>query len=391
MRLRRFVTFLPTIVLLPLLAQSVSAAHRFADVPDNAWFTAYTEQAVDLGIVSGYQDGYGRPTGTFGPERAVTVAEALKISLLSAGYDVNRGIGYGHWAARYLSIATGENFEITHVQNLNVDRAANRAEVASMFADAFRLQRNSAQGNVFTDVTVATPYASAIEALAKDRIVSGDTDTSGNPTGRYRPMAAINRAETVKIAMEARGIYGTPGFQYSSFSSSSSSSRSSSSRSSGHCSLQDCGTAPGMPNWQCPDGSVGGPSCERLSDTSNPLSAGGRCGWLIRQCPVSSSRSSSSSSIAGQTFTMNYTNNGFQPSFIAIRVGDIVKFRNDADTALWVASNPHPTHSEYPELDMHASMSKGGEFSFKFDRTGTWGFHNHLRTSHQAVVSVDPR
>jgi hypothetical protein len=43
------------------------------------------------------------------------------------------------------------------------------------------------------------------------------------------------------------------------------------------CSAEDCGPAPGMPNWQCPDGSVGGPSCS--------VGADGVCGWQIIDCP----------------------------------------------------------------------------------------------------------
>ncbi|MBI3619324.1 hypothetical protein HY213_04820 [Candidatus Peregrinibacteria bacterium] len=45
------------------------------------------------------------------------------------------------------------------------------------------------------------------------------------------------------------------------------------------CSKGECGPAMGMPNRLCSDGSVGGPSCDRLSD--------GRCGWVIHQCPKS--------------------------------------------------------------------------------------------------------
>lgn len=32
-----------------------------------------------------------------------------------------------------------------------------------------------------------------------------------------------------------------------------------------------------MPNWQCPDGSTGGPVCTRTDD--------GSCGWVVRDCP----------------------------------------------------------------------------------------------------------
>jgi hypothetical protein len=43
------------------------------------------------------------------------------------------------------------------------------------------------------------------------------------------------------------------------------------------CDPAECGPAPGMPNYPCPDGSMGGPMCKRGED--------GVCRWMIVQCP----------------------------------------------------------------------------------------------------------
>ena len=44
------------------------------------------------------------------------------------------------------------------------------------------------------------------------------------------------------------------------------------------CSEDECGEPRmAMPNWTCPDDSVGGPVCERAAD--------GACGWVVRDCP----------------------------------------------------------------------------------------------------------
>lgn len=359
-------------------AVSYDASSRFTDVPQNAWFAPYVEQALQAGIVSGYTDSYGNPTGKFGPQNPVTVGEALKIAMEGAGHDVSRGVGYGHWAVKYMSVALGLGFDVARIPSLNLDRSATRAEVASLIADTFFVEQTSYTDHQFTDVTAATPYAAAIQALSRTGVISGDTDAAGNATGRFRPSAQVNRAETVKIVMGARDVYGLPGRG----SSTSSSSRSSS-RSSGTCTLQECGVAPGMPNWQCADGSIGGPSCERLPDN--------RCGWLIRQCTSSSSSSSRSSSSRRtvQTYFVTYTNTGFQPSFLSIRAGDKIRFRNESDTDMWVASNDHPFHDDYPEFDAHGSVRRYGEYTFTFDRVGTWGFHNHANHVHEGVVSVD--
>ncbi len=45
----------------------------------------------------------------------------------------------------------------------------------------------------------------------------------------------------------------------------------------GECRPEECGPAPGAPNFICEDGSVGGPVCERADD--------GVCGWNMRECP----------------------------------------------------------------------------------------------------------
>jgi len=43
------------------------------------------------------------------------------------------------------------------------------------------------------------------------------------------------------------------------------------------CTLEECGPAPGAPNYMCNDGSVGGPGpCERNAD--------GKCGYTFREC-----------------------------------------------------------------------------------------------------------
>lgn len=380
---RRFLTILPAVVLAPLLAVTSTYAVQFTDVPSSAWFAPYVSQAVEEGVVAGYKDQYGNATGKFGPENPVTVGEALKISLEGAGYDTSRGVGYGHWAAKYMSVALGLGFDMMQVQGLNLDRPATRAEVSSLIVDAFKVDHSTFIGGQYLDVNAGTPYASAIHALTKTSIVAGDKDAAGNPVGRFRPTEQVNRAEAVKIVIGARAAYGTPGHgTYVSSSSSRSSSRSS----SGACKIQDCGPAPAMPNWQCPNGSIAGPSCEKLPD--------GRCGWLIRQCSISSSsssRSSSSSKHAAQTYIITYTDNGFQPSFLAVRVNDVVKFRNQSTVGMWIASNPHPTHSDYPELDQRASVNAGGEYAFTFKKVGVWGFHNDLKLSTQAVISVDPQ
>jgi plastocyanin len=76
--------------------------------------------------------------------------------------------------------------------------------------------------------------------------------------------------------------------------------------------------------------------------------------------------------------TVNFTNNGFSPSSIEVKAGTIVTFVNQSSLGMWVASDPHPTHTNYPGFDEKGQVSNGGNYSFTFTKVGTWGYHNHL-------------
>ena len=52
---------------------------------------------------------------------------------------------------------------------------------------------------------------------------------------------------------------------------------------------------------------------------------------------------------------------------------------------LWVASDPHPIHSDLPGLDAKGAKES---YSFTFDTAGEWGFHNHLRASDTGTIIV---
>lgn len=188
----------------------------FEDVAQSSWYSTYVRSATEANIATGYRDANGKLTGKFGPSNNVTIAEALKMASESAGYDEGAygaviDSGMNHWASEYISVAKGEQFPIID-KFVRIDRPATRAEVASIFASAFQVElEDIAKGTVFKDVVLDTNYGAAVEALARDKVVSGDTMVNGQVTGTFRPTDNINRAEVVKIAMTARTTYGQPG------------------------------------------------------------------------------------------------------------------------------------------------------------------------------------
>jgi plastocyanin len=94
-----------------------------------------------------------------------------------------------------------------------------------------------------------------------------------------------------------------------------------------------------------------------------------------------------------ETVNVTYDNNGFEPKQITVAKGSSVNFANKTQMPMWIASAPHPEHTDYPELD--AGLIEGDHiapgnpsFSFKFDKPGTWSYHNHSVPEHQAVIVV---
>lgn len=86
---------------------------------------------------------------------------------------------------------------------------------------------------------------------------------------------------------------------------------------------------------------------------------------------------------------VTYTNEGFDPSIATIKQGQSVLFINKSSESLWVASNPHPSHSMYPAFDERTSIGPNGTFQFTFTQVGKWRYHNHLRSLREGTIVVD--
>jgi len=85
---------------------------------------------------------------------------------------------------------------------------------------------------------------------------------------------------------------------------------------------------------------------------------------------------------------ISYTSDGFDQNNITTKAGDSVRFTNSSNNLMWVASDNHPTHTLYAEFDQKTAVPKGGVFTFKFDKVGTWTFHNHVKPSDKGTITV---
>lgn len=79
----------------------------------------------------------------------------------------------------------------------------------------------------------------------------------------------------------------------------------------------------------------------------------------------------------------------FQPESLAVQKCTQVIFRNQDKVSRWPASNLHPTHGIYPEFDPLQPVEVGKDWSFVFDKVGSWRYHDHLAPSMRGTVTVE--
>lgn len=90
-----------------------------------------------------------------------------------------------------------------------------------------------------------------------------------------------------------------------------------------------------------------------------------------------------------ETTMVTYTDSGFSPKEIAVKVGMTVTWKNEnTGKQMWVASAPHPTHTDYPEFDAKQASANGGTYSFTFGKVGDWKYHNHMNPTDFGIVHV---
>jgi plastocyanin len=99
--------------------------------------------------------------------------------------------------------------------------------------------------------------------------------------------------------------------------------------------------------------------------------------------------------------TVVFTGSGFEPADITVEQGETVTWVNDGSRTMWVGSDQHPTHTEYAGTDVREhcengdqnsaafdQCSTGDRFSFTFEKTGEWGYHNHQPFVSGGTVTV---
>lgn len=161
-------------------AVSSGAATCFPDVPADAWFSRYVCRAKVDGSVE------GNPDGLFHPERAVNYAEATKILVELAGYELPQPAPNERWAwyTGYLRAAAENGVELSG--NVSADTELTRGQMARLAAafvaeaegelDAYR---DAEQGD-FADESSSSSVSSSSSASSESSVSSLSSSSSSS-------------------------------------------------------------------------------------------------------------------------------------------------------------------------------------------------------------------
>lgn len=88
---------------------------------------------------------------------------------------------------------------------------------------------------------------------------------------------------------------------------------------------------------------------------------------------------------SSQTITL--TQLGFSPDTVTVKAGTKVVWVNDSGAQQNVSSDPHPSNTDYPALNLGNFMN-GSSLSLVFAKSGVYKYHNHLNPSQKGVIIV---
>ncbi len=87
-------------------------------------------------------------------------------------------------------------------------------------------------------------------------------------------------------------------------------------------------------------------------------------------------------------YTVVFGKDGFSPASLKVYVGDRVTFISENEVLFWPASDPHPTHEIFSLFDSKKNISVGERWSFVFEQSGIWRYHDHLSSTYRGTIEV---
>lgn len=108
------------------------------------------------------------------------------------------------------------------------------------------------------------------------------------------------------------------------------------------------------------------------------------CGGSSPTAPSGGSGGGSSSGPGPVGATITITSGGMSPNTVSVNVGQSVTLVNNDSRSHEISSNPHPSHTECPALNLGALAPGQSRTSNAFTTARTCGYHDHLDPGNSA-------
>lgn len=89
-----------------------------------------------------------------------------------------------------------------------------------------------------------------------------------------------------------------------------------------------------------------------------------------------------------QEAQITYGDSGFEPTSLTVKVNEQVSVVNNSSKTLQFDSDPHPEHTDNPELNVE-TVEPNQTKTFSVSKTGIFGVHNHLNPSERMTLTVE--
>lgn len=104
--------------------------------------------------------------------------------------------------------------------------------------------------------------------------------------------------------------------------------------------------------------------------------------------PDTSTTTDTTTTTPQKVAVITYVNNAFSPSVVTIASGGSVTFTNADTKSINIASDPHPSHTEYPALNLGLLSTGKTSESVSFSKAGTYSYHNHINATQAGTIIV---
>lgn len=91
-----------------------------------------------------------------------------------------------------------------------------------------------------------------------------------------------------------------------------------------------------------------------------------------------------------RVYTVYYGLGVFSPTNIRIHAGDSVRFQNDGNAAIYIATDLTDGIPDLAGFDSVGDVPAGSVFTYTFDKAGIFGYHNARNPKEEGVVIVRP-